>query len=462
MEKTEQTLLKMTLSHHLFLWDPPESLEAILRQKLRFRNPKWEENNRLGRWNKDTPEYLRFYHKKGNGLLLPKGYVRQFILLCRREGISYEMKDQRRTLPECDFSFHGQLKDFQQKAAEAMLKKEFGTLSAPTGSGKTVIALYMIAQRKQPALIVVHTKELAFQWQERIQDFLGIPPEECGFIGAGKKTVGEKISVAMVQSLYKCAKETAARIGYIIVDECHRTPSRTFTEAVSAFDARYMLGLTATPWRRDKLSQLIFWHLGDVHYSIDKSGLVDEGHILEAEVVIRETGFKPWFDPVREYSKMLSELTADDERNELITADAAKEVREGRGICLLLSDRKKHCKNLQALMKFRHGIDTELLIGDMSAAARKEVLDRIGRGEVRVIVATGQLIGEGFDCRDLSTLFICTPIRFSGRLLQYLGRILRPAPGKTTARVYDYVDVHVGPLQAAALVRQRVYNARQK
>lgn len=436
----------------------PEQIKHTVRQSLRFRNPKWEENSRLGRWNKNTPEVLNFYKESGDDLILPRGYMRQLILLCRHNGIAYEIEDRRRMLPEADFSFAGTLKPFQEEAARIMLSKEFGTLSAPTGSGKTVIALYMIAQRRQPALVVVHTKELAFQWQERIENFLRIPKEECGFIGDGRKTVGEKITVAMIQSLYKCAEDISPHIGYIIVDECHRTPSRTFTEAVSGFDARYMLGLTATPWRRDKLSRLIFWHLGDVHHTIEKSGLVEKGHILEAEIVVRETAFKPYYDPVREYSKMLSELTADDERNRLIASDVAQEAASGKGVCLVLSDRKKHCENLQTLLKFKHGIAASLLTGDLGTAQRREVLEGIAQGTVGVVVATGQLIGEGFDCREMSTLFIATPIRFSGRLLQYLGRVLRPAPGKTQAKVYDYVDIHVGPLAAAAAARQLVYH----
>jgi len=138
------------------------------------------------------------------------------------------------------------------------MAKEFGTLSAPTGSGKTVMALYMIAVRKQPALIVVHNKDLALQWVDRIGEFLKISEKDVGFIGGGKNNIGEKITVSLVQSLYKCAEDTARHISFLIVDECHRCPSRTFTEAVSEFDSRYMLGLSATPYRRDQLSKLIF------------------------------------------------------------------------------------------------------------------------------------------------------------------------------------------------------------
>jgi superfamily II DNA or RNA helicase len=338
-----------------------------------------------------------------------------------------------------------------------MATKDFGTLNAPTGSGKTVMGLYLIAQRRQPTVVVVHTKDLAFQWIQRIDQFLGIPADQVGLIGAGKKKIGDRISVALVQTLYRCTDEIAPRTGHLIVDECHRAPSRTFTEAVTAFDCRFMLGLSATPWRRDKLSKLIFWHLGDVHHEVDKVQLEAKGHILKADVVVRPTAFEPYFDPVHDYSRMLSELTADDTRNRLIAADVEKEARTGSGVCLVLSDRKKHCETLQGLLRYKFGVSSELLTGDLSNEARKTVLARLNQGRVKVLVATGQLIGEGFDCPGLSTLFLATPIRFSGRVMQYLGRILRPAQGKVQARVYDYVDERVAPLMAAAKARQRVY-----
>ena len=338
-----------------------------------------------------------------------------------------------------------------------MLSRDFGILSAPTGSGKTIMALHILAKRNQPALIVVHIKALALQWVDRVGEFLGIPVDDVGFIGGGKKSIGKKVTVALVQSLYKCAQEIAQQIGFLIVDECHRCPSRTFTEAVTCFDSQYMLGLSATPWRRDRLSKLIFWHLGDMHHEVEKSRLIKSGDILSAEVIVRETDFKPHYDPVNEYSKMLSELTADDKRNRLIASDVAHEAENNAGICLVLSDRKKHCETLQALLRYKFKISSELLTGDLADSQRENVLDRLHQGQVNVLVATGQLIGEGFDLKELSTLFLATPIRFSGRVTQYLGRVLRPAPGKKKARVYDYIDVKVDVLKAAARARQRVY-----
>jgi superfamily II DNA or RNA helicase len=450
--------MQIVVDNSLHLTAIPSHLYEILVDRLKFPNPKYLENARMGRWNRGVPRELKFFWKlRGGGLMIPRGYLGQLLRLCRRHAVEFSLEDRRRTLDEADFSFRGQLKPFQQEAVQVMLGKEFGTLSAPTGSGKTVMALFMAAQRRQPTLIVVHTRDLARQWTQRIEEFLGIAADEVGAIGGGQKRIGRQISVALVQSLYRCSSEVAPRIGHLIVDECHRTPSRTFTEAVSEFDSRYMLGLSATPWRRDKLSKLIFWHLGDIHHQVDRQRLVKAGSVLAAEVTFRKTEFKPCSDPVQEYSRMLSELTADDTRNRLIAADVAREVAIQSGACLVLSDRKKHCESLGALLTYGHRVPAVVITGDLTDEQRREAIDRILQGDSRVLIATGQLIGEGFDCRDLTTLFLATPVRFSGRVIQYLGRVLRPAPGKKKARVYDYVDVHVEPLLRAARDRKRIY-----
>jgi len=451
--------ISLILSNRLRLKNLPEDLREDLIQKLTLVNPKWIENERMGRWNRNTPKTLRFFRRAGQGgLIIPRGYIRQLIGRLNALDLTWDLTDKRHELPAMDFSFTGTLRPFQKTAVDAMLAKAFGTLCAPTGSGKTVMALSIVARRRQPAVIVVHTKELAFQWVNQIGAFLNIPEKQVGIIGAGKQRMGEKITVCLVQSLYKRAEAVSKGCGFIVVDECHRTPSRTFTEALTAFDAKFMLGLSATPWRRDRLSKLIFWHLGDMHHEIEKSLLVETGDVLSAEVIVRNTDFKPFHDPTMEYSKMLTELTANDARNRLIAQDVATEAASRDGICLVLTDRKHHGETLNALLKYKHKIKSTLLTGDLGAPQRKAVLVDLNSGAVKVLVATGQLVGEGFDSKNLTTLFLATPIRFSGRVLQYLGRVLRPAPNKVKARVFDYVDVHVPVLVKAAQERQRVYD----
>ena len=193
--------LKIILTNNLRLSNIPSEIRQKLMKTLTFPNPKWMENVRMGRWNQGTPKMLKFYDKiRGGGLWIPRGYMRQLLLLCRREGVKYDIDDQRRIFKPMDFHFEGQLKPFQQKAVNAMVSKDFGTLSAPTGSGKTVMALFIIALRNQPALIVVHTKDLAFQWMERIEQFLGIPKDSVGFIGGGKINMGKKMTCLLYTS----------------------------------------------------------------------------------------------------------------------------------------------------------------------------------------------------------------------------------------------------------------------
>lgn len=450
--------MEILLKNNLRLKQIPQPLYTDIVDRLQFNNPRWLENRRMGRWNRGVPRVLKFYDKiRPGGLRIPRGFMRELILMCRRMDVACQVEDRRRLLPEVEFEFSGRLRPFQQTAVRKMLAKDFGTLSAPTGGGKTVMALFMVSRRRQPALVVVHNRDLADQWIRRTEELLNIPKSRVGYIGGGRKSIGDGITIALVQSLYKCADEVSKQIGFLIVDECHRCPSRTFTEAVVAFDSHYMLGLSATPWRRDNLSRLIFWHLGDVHHEVEKSALVQSGDVLPTKVNIRETDFEPFHDPVTEYSKMLSELTANDRRNRLIADDVAKEVQQGGGVCLVLSDRKKHCDMLQAILRYKHHIDARVFTGDLSDAERRHVLDLISQGRVQVLVATGQLIGEGFDNRRLSSLFLATPVRFSGRVMQYVGRVMRPGAGKKHAVIYDYVDVKVDVLNASAKARMKVY-----
>lgn len=450
--------MQCKIAHKLFLTEVPEPIKDQIMAELTLENPKWLENLKMGRTIYKISRHLKFYSTRTNGgLILPRGYGGRLARICAEHGETVEYEDARRSLPEVDFTFCGELRPYQETACQAMLRRRFGTLCAPTGAGKTVCGLSLIAQRRQPALIVVHTRDLAMQWVERIEQFLDIPARKVGMIGSGKSTVGEAVTVATVQSVYSRAKDLKKRVGHIIVDECHRAPSRTFTAAVTAFDCAYSLGLSATPYRRDGLTPLIFWHLGEMHARIDSDDLMDSGAILRPEICIRPTSFKCDRDPTEEYGLIIADLTEDMERNSLIVDEVAREVASGRGVGLVLSDRKIHCRMLQELLEQRHGICGAILTGDTPLPERKRLVDQIQSGRVDVVFATGQLIGEGFDASNLTSLFLATPIKFSGRLIQYLGRVLRPAQGKAQPKVYDFVDEKVGVLDAAARARAAVY-----
>jgi superfamily II DNA or RNA helicase len=449
--------MRITVDNRTHLFDVPPRLDAGITDRLTIKNPKFVEAQRMHRWTGNLQPFLSFYERTCSGLIVPRGFIRQAIQLCRENGIKPEITDRRRVLSEIHFRFTRDLRPFQKTGVENVLSRDSGTLSAPTGAGKTIMALNVIARRKQPTLVIVHTKELLFQWRERAIQFLGMTESEIGLIGDGHKTVGDRLTIGIVNSVYKMADTLRDKIGFLIVDECHRTPSRTFTEAVTEFDCRYMLGLSATPYRRDKLTRLIYWHLGDLVHEVDKADLLQTGDILRTEVIIRETNFQTDLDPSKQYSAMLSELTRDPGRNRLIARDVAAAARNGGGVCLCLSDRKAHCEAISELLG-RYGIEAPVLTGETGKKERGDIVTRLNEGAVKVVVATGALVGEGFDCKVLQSLFLATPIKFSGRVIQYLGRVLRPAPGKDRATIYDYVDP-VGVLQASAKARERIYES---
>lgn len=447
--------MKIIVSNHILLQEAPSRFARIIREKLTIKNPAFIEAKKRGRWTGNLEKEIRFYQVKSEGLILPRGFVLQLIRLATQTETSWKIIDQRRTLPSVDFSFQGTLRPYQREAVKDILRHDFGTLSAPTGSGKTTMTLAVIAKRKQPTLIIVHTKELLQQWIDRTCQFLGMQPDEIGIIGNGNRRIGERLTIGIVNSIYPIASEIQEKIGFLIVDEAHHTPSRTFTEAVSAFDSRFMLGLSATPYRRDGLGKLIYWHLGDQVHSIDKARLIQEGNILKPEIVTGQTGFVSSYDLTADYSKGISELARNHSRNMLIVSDVAAYLRDHQGPVVLLSDRKQHCEILQGML-IGLEVKSEILTGSLGNKQRKETVEKIHEGDVQAIVATGSLIGEGFDLPALSAMFMCTPLKFEGRVTQYIGRVLRPAPGKDRAVIFDYIDAEP-VLMASARARQLVY-----
>jgi len=427
----------------------------MVKTRLTYPNPEYSTLSRLGKWTGNTPEKILFYEEEDESLICPRGFADQAYRICKKFHQNIDIVDKRLELPPVKLFFHGQLKDFQEKAAAAMLKESHGVLSAGTGSGKTVIALSIIAQRRQPTLVVVHSIELMQQWLERIETFLHIPPCESGIIGGGKYKIGETITVGLYQSIRKNIDKLNLLFGHLVVDECHKCPSKTFTEAVAGMRAKYRLGLTATAYRRDGLGDLIYLTLGEQRYHIEKAPLIQTGDISEAAVICRATEFDTILDASIEYSKVIREITLDPNRNSLICTDIASEERGG--IQLILTDRREHAILLHDLLKHKYNLPSSVLTGTMPKNERDNIVNELTQGNITTLIATGQLIGEGFDLPELSTLFLVTPIKFKGRLIQYIGRILRPAPGKSIAAIYDYVDVNVGVLKASAALRVQIY-----
>ncbi|MBF0572691.1 MAG: DEAD/DEAH box helicase [Desulfamplus sp.] len=451
--------MEFILNNNLILKYVDKKCSNEIKSILRCQNPEYYTLSKLGKWTGKTPKELLFYEENYESLVCPRGFADEAYGICKKfhDKLDINVIDNRLELPPVNISFNGELKNFQASASDAIVKHSHGVLLAVTGSGKTVVALFVIAQRKQPSLIVVHSIELMSQWLERISEFLNIEPEDIGVIGAGKYKIGDKITVGLYQSVRKHVDNLDPLFGHIVVDECHKCPSKTFTDAVAGFRAKYRLGLTATAYRRDGLSKLICLTLGEQRYYIEKAPLVEAGDISKAEVICRFTEFSTLLDASSNYTKVIKAISIDKERNLLICSDIASEDEDSSGIKLVLTDRREHAHLIQTILEIKYKLKSRILTGITPKSERDSILNELNNGQITTLIATGQLIGEGFDLPELSTLFLVTPIKFKGRLIQYIGRILRPAKGKSMAVIYDYIDVNIGVLKASAIKRAQIY-----
>ncbi len=430
-----------------------ETQKGIIRQKLTIINPKYQAAKRYSRWiGKKLKPKLFFFNDWKEGLYFPRGFINQAIKLCEQvTGSRPLIIDNRRRLDEINLTFHGTLRPYQQEAVQAAAKHSFGVIEAGTGSGKTVMALKIIAERRQPTLIIVHNKELLHQWRERIAEFLDI---EAGQAGDGKYDI-QPVTVAIVNTARKHLDSLPSQFGQIIVDECHRVPATLFTDVVTSFDSYFMLGLSATAFRReDGMTQLIYTYMGDRIHAVNPRVLAESGAVIRPDFIQKPTEFKFVFRG--DYAKLVKSLAKNDHRNSLIADDVAQIVQAGhQGTVLVVSDRVAHCEVLRQKLE-ENGVESALLTGRIPADERLRIVEEVRKGTIRVLISTLQLIGEGFDCPGLNTLVLSTPIKFEGRLLQVAGRIMRPAAGKK-AQIIDYIDVHVPLLRRSAASRRQVF-----
>ncbi len=243
-----------------------------------------------------------------------------------------------------------------------------------------------------------------------------------------------------------------SRYGLVAVDECHHVPAVTFERAVRQIPVRRWLGLTATPYRRDRLELMMNMYCGPVRHRMAQP---EAAQLLHREVVVHPTSHVAVAG--EHYQEILQALVADEARTLSICADVAAAVAEGRN-SLVLTRWTGHLEAMVAGLAER-GITALVLRGRMGKKARRAVIDRLAEPERRgnVLVATSGLIGEGFDCPTLDTVFLAFPIKFKGSIVQHVGRILRPVPGKTQVIVHDYIDTRVPLLARQYQERARGY-----
>jgi superfamily II DNA or RNA helicase len=306
----------------------------------------------------------------------------------------------------------------------------------------------MIAHRATSTLVLVDRQPLAEQWRDRIREHLGLKRRQIGTLGGGAGRLRGLVDVAMVQSLARRedTHELTAGYGLVIVDECHHVPAVTFERVVRQIGAPAWLGLTATPYRRDGLEGLIRMYCGPVRHrmSWDSGKTAGEIRTLIAHPTDHRDPVIGTGDTPPTIQAVFRGLVDDDARTRQICGDVAAAVESGRN-CLVLSQWKEHVGLIRDRLE-SHGIRPDVLVGGGGKKERRATVDRLATaqpGDGIVLVATGSLLGEGFDCPPLDTLFVAFPIAFRGRIVQYVGRVLRPVEGKSRVEVHDYVDAGV-------------------
>ena len=453
--------ITITLANHIYfeIKALPSALLARLRRLASFSNPVFFKTQALRFSTNGIPRFISCARIEQGYLALPRGCMDDALALLNENRINVKIDDKRE--PGTQLSGRKPsltLRKNQQVAVREMSKHDAGILHAPTAFGKTVTAIGMIAKRNTNTLILVHSRQLLNQWQERLRSFL--PDTEIGVIRGGKKKPTGIIDVATYQSLINKKDNTVSPIvqdyGHIIVDECHHVSAPRFEMVLNEVRAKYVLGLTATPERQDGHQKIIFMAAGPIRHKVKKSG--DEK--FEQEIQIHQLYDTPpqYLTRPEEQPKITDIyrwIVENEARTQQIVSDVIDCIYKNRHP-IVLTERREHAEAINNLLK-KCGIDSIVLRGAMKAAERKRVDEHINSAQA--IVATGKYVGEGFDLPRLDTLFLAMPIAWKGTLAQYAGRIHRESDGKTRVRIHDYVDCGLPMLQRMFNKRENSYKA---
>ena len=463
--------LTLTISNAIAIYKDkiPAALVSYLRDELNISNVEYFVKERAGLPTYGVEKYITTVTSDDSNVFVPRGFLPKLIAWLEEHKTPYIVKDEKNVTKPVGFKSKFELFDFQKRAVEACAAAESGVLVAPAGSGKTIMGLAIILQKQQPAIILTHRRQIYDQWLERIEHGFDIPKKHIGQVCGTKKKAALPITVAMVETLARLKDwgDITSMFGTVILDECHHVPAKMFREVVSRFKGKYRFGLTATPERKYNDAKLISAYLGDVVYTVQKDDAKKVDNMTDVEkstnvksepdrVIVTATSVQaPFGDAPRHFPLVAKVISNDSNRNTMIVAHIAKEARSGKTI-LVLTERKEHAEMLKAHL--RRDFETILFSGDLSARQKKWALQRIKSGRFQILIATGQILGEGTDIANLDVLFLAFPVSFHGKLAQYVGRIRREGGAKT---VYDYRDEKVPILEKMWKKRAAYYRKEE-
>jgi superfamily II DNA or RNA helicase len=459
--------ISMVLGNQIYL--AKDELTPALRNRLirmaAFQNPEFYRAQAMRHSTYQISRVISCTEDFPKHIGMPRGCLDEVIHFLHSLEINLEVQDERARGVPVEVKFQGALRPEQEAAVQALLNHDIGVLSASTAFGKTIVASYLIAERKVNTLILVHRRQLLDQWISRLSDFLGLDTREIGQIGGGKRRVSGRIDVAILQSLTKkgIVDDLVGEYGYLIVDECHHISATSFEVVARQCKAKYVTGLSATVTRKDGHHPIIFMQCGPIRYRVDDRRQAAQ-RPFEHKVTLRRTNFKLPHTYQGEVELPIQEiysiLTHDEQRNNMIVEDVLKAVAGNRSP-LVLTERKEHLALLvDRLSPFVRNVIA--LKGGMGPKQRQQLAQRISEipdEEERLLISTGRYLGEGFDDARLDTLFLALPVSWRGTLAQYAGRLHRLHDRKREVLIYDYADLDVRVLARMFERRRRGYKA---
>ncbi|WP_424687977.1 MAG: TOTE conflict system archaeo-eukaryotic primase domain-containing protein [Halarcobacter ebronensis] len=438
----EFPLFKLEIKLYDYLYVPTQNLSRSFINKLKafasFDNPQVKVLLSLRKPLYNTPRVIKNFEEDENYLKLPRGLIYQISKYLDINKVDFKIDDKTYCEEIETKKVLFELRSEQQEAIDRMLKKRFSICVAPPGFGKTLLGAKMFEQRACSTLIIVNKNMLLDQWRDRFVEYFDYKRADIGFLGKSKNKLNGKIDVATMQSL-KNSPEIINNYSFVIVDECHHIPAVTFEQIVKQFYGKYILGLSATPKRKDGLDPILFQQLGDISYEYKKKKTFNN------KLEIIRTDFISEAD---NYATLINELCVDETRNGLIIEQI--KLHQDRKI-LILTDRIEHINALEKLLE-NEQIDYVSIHGSMS---KKEQSEKIKLVESKsLILATTSYFGEGIDFPHLNTIIFATPISYYGRLIQYLGRIGR---GNQECLAIDFLDNKNAMLNSAYKKRLEGY-----
>ena len=448
-----------TIAGNIVLHDlPPPPLERLM-LRLRVRNEKYVRAVRMG-FHSTEPEWIEAMTEMPDGSThVPRGAVTIVKEQLARCGHSLRVKtDARSEGTPHDFRIisGAEMRNYQSEGIEKILRQLQGLIILPCGCGKTLLGVGAIARVKRSTIIVVHTMDLADQWEEEVRTHLGL---RAGVIGGGRCETNEAITIGVDDSLVPFLEANpwwGQRFGFCIIDEAHHTPSKTFLRALALLPARWRLGLTATPTREDGQTEIMDWSFGPRLLERNTAEMIKLDYLMAAEIEEVLTGWRfEWDGDANDPSKiaeMEAALAMDIERNAGIADRATAEARAGETV-LLLANRKEMVRELKDMILGR-GMSCEGVTSSMSKKKRRASIAAFKEGGLPILIATS-LADEGLNVPRLSRVILAFPQKAEGATTQRLGRLLRPY--KKKPKLIDYVDADVPTLARRASDRRRVY-----